>query len=102
MLSIVTAGSAGILITSPAFSFCQRGEKVLMYATRSARCCLEKAFQIGMLLLVRPRPIVLNRSSSVGNVPVGVERHLKVAIVKSRGLGSSQTAFSPLPSPRSP
>ena len=43
--------------------------------------------------------MVLKRSSSVGRVPVGVERHLKVAIVKSRGFGSSQTAFSPLPSP---
>ena len=46
--------------------------------------------------------MVLNRSSSVGRVPVGVERHLNWAMVKSRGLGSSHWAFSPLPSPSSP
>src|SRR6516164_6052585 len=102
MLSRVTGGSAGTLIGSPAFSFSQRGEKILMYATKSARCCLVKVFQIGMLELVSPRPIVLYRSSSVGSVPVGVERHLKVALVKSRGLGSSHWAFSPFPSPKSP
>src|SRR5208283_2110111 len=94
MLSIVTAGSGGIVIGVPAFSCSQRGEKILIYATRSARCCLVKEFQIGMLELVRPRAMVLKRSSSVGSVPVRVERHLKAARVKSRGLGSSQTAFS--------
>src|ERR1700744_4418103 len=102
MLSMVTAGSAGILIGSPAFSLPQRGAKGLMYATKSARCCLVKVFQIGMLEFVRPRATVLNKSSSVGSVPVGVERHLNVAKVKLRGLGSNQTAFSPLPSPKSP
>src|SRR5208282_3661673 len=99
MLSIVTAGSGGILIGSPAFSFSQRGEKILIYAIKLARCCLLKVFQIGMLELVKPRVMLLKRSSSVGSVPVKVERHLNVAIVKSRGLGSSQTAFSPLASP---
>src|SRR5271167_1085843 len=102
MLSMVTAGSGGTVIGVPAFSLSQRGEKILIYATRLARCCLVKVFQTGMLELVRPRAMVLNRSSSVGRVPVSVERHLKVAMVKSRGFGSSQTAFSPLPSPYSP
>src|ERR1700722_19172756 len=102
MLSIVTGGSVGILIGSAGFSFFHRGGKGLMYATRSARCCLVKVFQIGMLELVRPRAMVLKRSWSVGSMPVTVERYLNVAMVKSRGLGSSQTAFSPLPSPRSP
>src|SRR5258708_4699039 len=59
MLSIVTAGSARILRGSPGFSFSQRGEKVLTYATRSARCCCEKVFQIGMFELVKPRAMVL-------------------------------------------
>lgn len=73
-----------------------------MYATRFALCCGVKVFQIGMLELVSPRAMVLYKSSSVGRVPVTVDRHLNVASVKLRGLGSSHTAFSPLPSPRSP
>ena len=48
MLSTVSAGSAGTLMGSPAFSFFQRGEKVLMKATRSARCWFVKVTQDGM------------------------------------------------------
>src|SRR3974390_2322919 len=102
MLSIVTGGSGGILTGSPAFSFSQRAENVLIKATRSARSCRVNVFQIGMLEFVKPRDMALKRSSSVGRVPVGVERHLNVAAVKSRGLGSSHCAFTPLPSPSSP
>src|ERR1700687_1363099 len=102
MLSMVTGGSAGTWIGSTGLSFSHRVENVLMSATRSARCCLVNVFQMGMFEFVTPRLIVSNRYSSVGSVPVGVERHLNVAVVKSRGLGSSQPAFSPLPSPNSP
>src|SRR2546422_4406402 len=55
-----------------------------------------------MFVVTNPRVIASNRSWSVGRVPVGVERHLNTAIVKSRGLGSIHCAFSPLASPSSP
>ena len=38
ILSTVKAGSTGTLSGSPAFSFCQRGERVLRNATRSTLC----------------------------------------------------------------
>src|SRR5208282_3397996 len=56
----------------------------------------------GMLVVTNPRVTALNKSSSVGKVPVGVERHLNVASVKSRGFGSTHCAFSPSPSPAAP
>src|SRR3984957_20528676 len=102
MHSIVTGGSAGITKTSPGFSLAQRGDQVLMKATRSARCCSVKGRHEGMLVLIKPRVMALWRSWSVGSVPVGVERHLKVASVKSRGLGSIHCAFIPLASPSGP
>src|SRR5439155_6515042 len=68
----------------------------------SARPWGVSATQGGMLVVTNPRVMALNRSSSVGSVPVGVERHLNTAIVKSRGLGSIHCAFSPLASPSSP
>src|SRR5271155_4682136 len=102
MLSIVTGGSAGITRTSPGFSLAQRGDQVLINATRSARCCSVKGRHEGILVLMKPRVIALYRSWSVGNVPVGVERHLNVASVKSLGLGSIHCAFMPFPSPSGP
>src|SRR2546430_9336908 len=68
----------------------------------SARPWGVSATQGGMLVVTNPRVIALKRSSSVGRVPVGVERHLKTARVKSRGLGSIHCAFSPRASPSSP
>ena len=68
----------------------------------SARPWRVSATQGGMLVVTNPRVMALNRSSSVGRVPVGVERHLNTARVKSRGLGSIHCAFSPLASPSSP
>ena len=68
----------------------------------SARPWGVTATQGGMLVVTNPRVMALNRSSSVGRVPVGVERHLNTAMVKSRGLGSIHCAFSPLASPSSP
>src|SRR2546421_3930105 len=55
-----------------------------------------------MFVVTNPRVIASNRSWSVGSVPVGVERHLNTASVKSRGLGSIHCAFSPRASPSSP
>src|SRR5246127_5796235 len=98
-LSGVTSGSGGISIGVPDFSFCQRGEKFLIHATKSARCCLVKVFHGGMFERSKPRAMVSYKSSSVGRVPVGVERHLNIARVKSRGFGSIHCALSPLPSP---
>ena len=57
-LSGVTSGSAGIWMGVPGFSFCQRGEKCLIHATRSARSSLVNVFQIGMLDRSSPRAIV--------------------------------------------
>src|SRR5881628_2393460 len=68
----------------------------------SARPWGVTATQGGMLVVTNPRVMASNRSWSVGSVPVGVERHLKTARVKSRGLGSIHCAFSPLASPSSP
>src|SRR4029077_12642803 len=100
MLSSVSAGSAGTLIGSPALSVFQRCEKVLMKATRSARFWPVRVIQDGILELLKPRVMALKRSSSVGKVPVGVERHLNVAATKLRGKMLRYGPFSPLPSPR--
>src|SRR6516165_381832 len=74
MLSRVRAGSAGTGMGSPGLSVTQRAENVLMKATRSARFCLVRAAQLGMLEVMKPRVMALKRSWSVGSVPVGVER----------------------------
>src|ERR1700722_20800766 len=99
---MVAGVSWGMLMGVPGFSVFQRGEKVFTYATRSARCCGVSGFQEGMLVVTKPRWIAWSRSSSVGNVPVGVDLHLKVAAVKSRGFGSIHGAFSPFESPSGP
>src|SRR5229473_2732035 len=85
MDSTVTLGSAGTFIGSPGLSDLKRGEKVLMNATRSARCWPVSESHDGMLDITKPRPTELYRSWSVGKVPVGVERHLKTAASKFRG-----------------
>src|SRR4029077_352392 len=102
MPSKLTAGSAGTWIGSPALSLFHFGEKVLMYATRSARCWAVSALHEGILELTSPRSMAFAKSSSVGKVPVGVDRHLKVAVTKFRGRMFKYGAFSPLPSPRKP
>src|SRR5580704_13353775 len=102
MLSKLSGGSAGTWIGSPGFSLFHLGEKVLIYATRSARCWSVSALHEGILELTRPRSMAFERSSSVGRVPVGVERHLNVAATKFRGRMFRYCAFSPLPSPRKP
>src|ERR1700689_1320750 len=102
MLSIVMAVSGGIFKGVPAFPFVQRGDHVFTKATRSARCCGVKAIHAGIFVVTNPRVTALYRSSSVGKVPVGVERHLKVASVKSLGLGSIHSAFMPSPLPSGP
>src|SRR2546422_8284350 len=99
---MVAAGSGGMVIGVPGFPVFHFGEKVLMYATRSTRLWSVSGSQAGMFVVTNPRVIASNRSWSVGSVPVGVERHLNTAIVKSRGLGSIHCAFSPLASPSSP
>jgi hypothetical protein len=55
-----------------------------------------------MFEVMKPRVMALKRSWSVGSVPVGVERHLKTAATKLRGVGVTQGWFSPLPSQRAP
>src|SRR2546421_707937 len=102
MLPIVAAGSAGIVIGVPGFVVFHLGENVLRYATRSARLWWVSGSHAGMFVVTKPRVIASNRSSSVGSVPVGVERHLNTARVKSRGFGSIHCAFSPRPSPSEP
>src|ERR1700680_79946 len=102
MLSMVTGVSDGIGIGVPGFSLSHRGEKALTMAIRFARSCTVRGLQEGMLVVKKPRVMLLKRSSSVGIVPVGVERHLNTARVKSRGLGSIHCAFSPAPSPFGP
>src|SRR6266511_2555936 len=99
MLSIVRRGSGGIVIGVPGLRVFRLGENVLTYATRSARFWLVSGSHGGMFVVTNPRVIEVKRSSSVGSVPVGVERHLNTASVKSRGLGSIHGAFSPAPSP---
>src|SRR5271169_2819918 len=84
MLSTVSFGSVGIWMGSPGFSATQRAENVLMKATRSARFCAVSAIQEGMFVKLKPRPMELYRSESSGSVPVGVDRHLKVAATKLR------------------
>src|SRR6516164_4894205 len=102
MLASVSVGSGGIVIGVPGFSVTQRAENVLITATRSARCCLVRASQLGMLVKLKPRSRELYKSESNGNVPVGVERHLKIAATKLRGSGVRYGAFSPSPFPRAP
>src|SRR3989475_5937691 len=91
-----------MVIGVPGFPVFHFGEKVLMYATRSARLWGVSGSQAGVFVVTNPRVIASNKSWSVGSVPVGVERHLNTARVKSRGLGSIHCAFSPLASPSSP
>src|ERR1700676_43876 len=102
MLGTVSGVSAGTWISGPAFSVAQRGEKVFMKATKSARCWSVKVIQEGILVLLKPRTSERYRSSSVGRVPVGVERHLNVAATKLRGRIFRYGPFSPPPSPRKP
>src|SRR5271154_4565673 len=102
MLCTVSGVSAGTLMGVPALSVFQRGEKLLMNAIRSARFWSVRVIHDGMLVLTKPRRMELKRSSSVGSVPVGVERHLKVAATKLRGRMFRYGAFSPLPPPRKP
>src|ERR1700730_5950491 len=102
MLSIVSFGSGGTVIGSPGLSFFQRGESVLMKAIRSARFWSVSVIHDGMLLLLKPRSMALNRSWSVGRVPGGVDRHLNVAATKLRGKIFKYGAVSLLPSPRKP
>src|SRR6266542_385588 len=66
------------------------------------RFCGVSATHGGMFVVTNPRSTELYRSWSVGSEPDGVERHLNVASVKSRGLGSIHWAFSPWASPSSP
>src|SRR5258708_17856850 len=99
MLSKVSAGSAGTLMISPGLSVFQRGEKVLMKATRSARFWSVRVIHDGMLELLRPRTRESTRSWSVGRVPVGVVRHLYVAATKFRGTILLYAPISLLPSP---
>src|ERR1700730_6833405 len=102
MLTTESAGSAGTWIASPGFSVFQRGENVLIKATKSARCWSVKADQLGMLEKLIPRFRVLYRSESKGSVPVGVDRHLNAPITKLRGRMFKYGAFSPSPLPRAP
>jgi hypothetical protein len=48
----------------------------------------QQGFQEGIPLAWTPRLMVSYKSLSKGKLPLGVDRHLKVALVKSRGLGS--------------
>jgi len=98
MLSMVTGGSAGILIGSPAFSSPARGED------------LDISNQVGALLLRKSVPdwhigidyatdesvvkIFIGRQSSSESGPA-----LECGEREVAWLGSSQTAFSPLASP---
>ena len=102
MLSSVSLGSGGTGIGSPAFSVFHRGENILMKATKSARFWSVSSIHDGILELINPRSSELNKSWSVGNVPVGVERHLNVAATKLRGRIFRYCPFSPFPSPRNP
>src|SRR6267143_7254712 len=99
MLATVAAGSGGMVIGLPGFPVFHFGENVLMYATMSARLWCVSGSHAGMFVVTNPRVIASNRSWSVGRVPLGVERHLNTARVKSRGLGSIHAAFAPFPSP---
>src|SRR6516164_4896596 len=62
--------------------------EALTNASRSTRSWRVRGYQEGIPLAWTPRPMVSNRSVSSGRLPVGVDRHLKIAAVKSRGLGS--------------
>src|SRR5271155_5072774 len=55
MLCTVGAGSAGTLISAPAFSVFHRSDKDFIKATRSARFWLVNVTQDGMLELMSPR-----------------------------------------------
>src|SRR5689334_12743449 len=80
-----------------------RGENVLRYSTTAQRSSsLRLCFQGGMGVPGMPSETALNRSTSVGNCPVGVERSLNLASTKLRGLGNKNAAASPLPSPFNP
>src|SRR5579863_9777635 len=82
MLSIVIGVSGGMVNGAPGFSLAQRGDHVLTNATRLARSCGVSGRHEGMFVVTKPRVMALYRSSSVGKVPVGVDRHLNVASVK--------------------
>jgi hypothetical protein len=73
-----------------------------MKATKSARCCGVNGFHCGMFVETNPRVMALKMSESTGRVPVGVDRHLKTALVKSLGFGSIHWAFIPSALPSGP
>src|SRR5215469_2232480 len=88
MLASVSVGSGGIVIGVPGFSVTQRAENVFTNATKFTRSSAVRVSQCGMLVKLKPRSRELYKSESNGNVPVGVERHLKIAATKFRGRGS--------------
>src|SRR5271154_5092744 len=59
MLSMVIAVSGGIFRVAPGFSLAQRGDQVLMKATKSARCCGLSGRQDGMAVVTKPRVMAL-------------------------------------------
>src|SRR5215510_8921388 len=97
-------GAANVTgVTLISFGSANRGEKVLIYSTTAQRSVsLRLCFQGGIGVPGMPRETARNRSRSVGNCPVGVERRRYLASTKLRGLGKRKAAASPFPSPRTP
>src|ERR1044071_550216 len=80
-----------------------RGEKALIYSTTAHRSSSARLrLQGGIGVPGIPRDTARNKSRSVGNCPVGVERSRYFASTKLRGFGRRNAAASPLPSPFAP
>ena len=76
---------------------CQAIEQVLRkYQTSST------LLGIGIGVPGIPMDTERNKSTSVGNLPGGVERNRKLAWTKLRGFGNKNAAASPFPSPLTP
>ena len=56
---MVIGVSGGMFRTAPGFSLAQRGDQVLMNATKSARCCGLSGRHDGMLVVTNPRVMAL-------------------------------------------
>src|SRR5215471_12121492 len=84
------AGGAPSVTTVSFGSFVsrKRGEKVLMYSTTAHRSeSLKLCFHGGIGVPGIPSDTARNKSTSVGNSPVGVDRSRYFASTKFRGLG---------------
>src|SRR5690349_347083 len=103
LASLRGAGALAFTTVLCSFVSAKRGEKDLMYSTTAQRSSSFKiCFHGGIGVPGIPSDTDRNKSTSVGNWPINVERSRNLASTKFLGLGAKNAAAGPLPSPLIP